>query len=46
MSEKKNGKTADKRAKGKEPVPNTLTAEQVEAGKAELLRVLEGVPGA
>lgn len=46
MSEKKTGKAAEKRAKGKEQEPITLSVEQMEAGKAELMRLLEGVPGA
>ena len=47
MSEKKTtGKAADKRTKGKEQEPVTLSAEQMEAGKVELMRLLDGVPGA
>jgi len=42
MSEKKNGKAAQK---GKEQVPQ-VSPEQMEAGKAELMKLLEGVPGA
>ena len=46
MSEKKNSKPVDKHVKGKEFSPVALSAEQVEAGKMELLHLLEGVPGA
>ena len=48
MSEKKTTKAADKdkRAKGKEQELVTLSAEQVGAGKAELMKLLAGVPGA
>lgn len=47
MSEKKTaGKAADKRVKGKDQESLTLSVEQMEAGKAELMRLLEGVPGA
>jgi len=46
MSEKKSGKAADKHGKGKEQPIVTLSAEQVEASKAELMKLLEGVPGA
>ncbi|MCI8652000.1 MAG: RNA polymerase sigma factor RpoD [Oscillospiraceae bacterium] len=46
MSEKKNSKAVDKHTKGKEPSLMALSAEQVEAGKTELLHLLEGVPGA
>ncbi len=46
MSEKKTGKAAEKRTKGKEPLPITLSPAQVEASKAELSRLLEGVAGA
>ena len=44
MSEKK--KSSEKKPKAKEQLPVTLSAEQVEAGKAELLKLLEGVNGA
>ncbi len=45
MSEKK--KAADKHGKnGKEQSPVSLSAEQVEQSKAELMSFLEGVPGA
>ena len=44
MSEKK--KSGEKKAKAKEQLRITLSAEQVEAGKAELMKLLEGIPGA
>ena len=44
MSEKKNGKAAEKAGKGKET--GAVTQEQMEAGKQELMKLLEGVPGA
>ena len=46
MIEKINSKAAEKRPKGKEQVSATLSPEQMEASKAELMRLLEGVPGA
>ena len=45
MSEKKNGKAAEKAVKGKEQTAQ-VSPEQMEAGKAELMKLLEGVPGA
>ena len=45
MSEKKNTKAVEKAGKGKEQTPS-VSPEQMEAGKAELLKLLEGVPGA
>jgi len=46
MSEKK-AKAAEKRGnKGREPVMVSLSAEQMEQSKAELMKLLEGVPGA
>ena len=43
MSEKK---TAKSKGKSKEQLPINLTPEQVEAGKAEIMKLLEGVQGA
>ena len=45
MSEKKNGKAAEKAVKGKEQTAQ-VSPEQMEAGKAEPMKLLEGVPGA
>jgi len=45
MSEKKL-KATDKKVKNKEPENVVLTAEQMEQSKVELLKLLEGVPGA
>ena len=46
MSEKKTGKPQEKRSKAKETVHAAITPEQMEAGRVELMHLLEGVPGA
>ena len=46
MSEKKNGKNAGKSSKSKDQIAASITPEQMEGSKAELMRLLEGVPGA
>jgi len=46
MSEKKTAKGSAKKNKEKEQLRISLTAEQVEAGKAEIMKLLEGVQGA
>jgi len=45
MSEKKS-KATEKRTKGKENEAGALSAEQVEQSRSELMKLLEGVPGA
>ena len=46
MNEKKTSKAPDKHSKAPQGEGVTLSPEQMEAGKAELMKCLEGVPGA